>query len=336
VEQAKELERLRRSIPTGLPNDPGYRRLQYIRYADDFLLGFVGPKNEAEEIKQEIKNFLQKELQLELSEEKTLITHATMEKAKFLGYEISIHRCNTKITSNRRSINGNISLRMPKSFVNDRARFYMQNGKPIHRKERTHETDYSILCQYQSEYRGYVQYFKLAENICHLNRLFWIMQVSLLKTLAHKHKSSVNKMAKKLKVTTATPDGPRKCLEVIVPRENRKPLVARFGGIPLKTQRKGIIEDQQMVRARFGRNELLKRLLAQTCEQCESSDHIEVHHVRKLADLKKEGRREKPDWVKLMVSRNRKTLVLCRECHKKLHAGQPMKKPSETNYRRAV
>src|SRR5439155_18267313 len=61
-----------------------------------FLLGFVGPRSEAEEIKRQLSTFLREELQLTLSPEKTLITHARNEAAKFLGYEIATLQADTK------------------------------------------------------------------------------------------------------------------------------------------------------------------------------------------------------------------------------------------------
>ena len=329
IEAAKALEQLRRSIPANDPNDPNYRRLRYVRYADDFLLGFAGPKQKAEEIKERLRLFLRETLKLELSEEKTLITHASTEKARFLGYDISISQCNSKITRKRRSINGGIALRMPVSFLNDRCRFYMKRGKPIHRMERTHNTDYSIVCQYQSEYRGYVQYYQLADNIAWLSRLQWVMRTSLLKTLAHKHKSTVAKMARKYAATVKTAEGPRRCLEVSVPRDGKKPLIARFGGMPLKVEQTATIADQPLTRHSLGRTELLQRLLAQTCEVCGSTQNIEVHHIRKLADVNPKGRKSKPAWMHLMASRQRKTLVLCRTCHDNLHAGRPLQGRTE-------
>jgi hypothetical protein len=230
VEEARTLELARRAIPANDCHDPDYRRLYYLRYADDFLLGFAGPKSEAEEIRDRLQAFLTQTLKLELSATKTLITHAHTEKARFLGYDISVTQCNTKITTNRRSVNGGIALRMPASFVAERSRFYMRDGKPIHRMERTHDSDYSIVCQYQAEYRGFVQYYQLAANITWLSRLYWIMQTSLLKTLAHKHRTSVAKMAQRLRAKVATPYGPRTCLEVRVLREGKKPLIARWAG----------------------------------------------------------------------------------------------------------
>ncbi len=329
VAEAKVFEQQLRKIPANDANDPNYRRLCYVRYADDFLLGFAGPKEEAEEIKNRLQSFIKEILQLELSNEKTLITHAKTQKARFLGYDIGTSLCDSKVTTNRRSINGGIALRVPASFIIDRSRFYMKEGKPIHRKECTHETDYSILCRFQSEYRGYVQYYQLADNLTWLNKLHWVMQTSLLKTLAHKHKSSVSKMARKYGSTVHTPIGPRKCLEAQVLRKNKKPLIARFGGIPLKSTLKTTIKDQYLGRMSLDRSELEQRLLAETCEICGSNSNIEVHHIRKLSDINVRGRKPKPDWMHLMAARQRKTLVLCRKCHDDLHAGRPLKTKTE-------
>ena len=87
---ARALQKQQRSIPTADLQDPEYRRLRYVRYADDILLGFTGPKAEAEEIKRRLAQFLQEDLKLELSETKTLITHARTSAARFLGYEITV------------------------------------------------------------------------------------------------------------------------------------------------------------------------------------------------------------------------------------------------------
>jgi Reverse transcriptase (RNA-dependent DNA polymerase) len=129
VEEAKALEAARRTVPSCDTRDPNYRRLRYVRYADDFLLGFAGPKSEAEAIRDRLSAFLAQELGLELSAEKTLITHASTEKARFLGYDISVVQCDTKITGNRRSVNGGIALRMPPSFVAERSRSYTRDGR---------------------------------------------------------------------------------------------------------------------------------------------------------------------------------------------------------------
>lgn len=332
IEEAKNLEKERRTIPSNDSYDPKYRRLYYVRYADDFLLGFTGPKEEALVIKEEIRDFLEKELKLELSKEKTLLTHSSSEKAKLLGYEISINQCDSKISNGKRSINGNVRLSVPNNFIKERIKPYMKHGKPYHRMERTHMDEYSIICQYQAEYRGFVQYYQFAENIAELSKIHWVMRQSLLKTIANKRKSSVPKVVARLKTKVVTPAGPRKCLEITIERTGAKPLIARFGGIPLIRQ-KMKIHDQRINRNGIGGTEILKRVLANQCEHCGSNQNIEVHHIRKLSDLKKPGRKEKPEWVKLMAAMNRKTLVLCRICHRNLHAGRPLIKNDISNWR---
>ena len=150
------------------------------------------------------------------------------------------------------------------------------------------------------------------------------MKTSLLKTLAAKYKSSVKKMARQYQATIDTPQGDSlKCLQVVVERVDKKPLVARFGGIHLQRQKKAVVEDRSSRLVRVAeRNEIVKRFLADTCELCGSTQAVEVHHIRKLADLKKKGKKEKPLWVQMMAARHRKTLVVCRECHVSIHQGK--------------
>jgi group II intron reverse transcriptase/maturase len=322
--EARELRKALLRLPAYDRNDQDFRRLGYVRYADDFLLGFIGPKEEATEIKDELKRFLKDTLQLELSEEKTLITHALTEKAQFLGYEVLRFHDDTRRDRNgRRSINGDISLRVPEEVERKRRLLYMKNGKAVHRAELMHDDDYSIISQYQGEYRGIVQYYALAHNLHIFNHLRWIMTTSLLKTLSAKHKTSVNKVAKRYQSTVMTPSGPRRCFAVKVDRKGKKPLVTRFGGIPLKRQPtvQYIKDTTTNIRIRPGRNELIKRLLADTCEICGSTNNCQVHHVRKLADLNKK-KRERPKWMITMMSRRRKTLVVCHECHGDIHRGK--------------
>ena len=148
------------------------------------------------------------------------------------------------------------------------------------------------------------------------------METSLLKTLANKHRSSVSTMARKYATTVDTPYGPRKCFEARVERSGRKPLVARFGGIPLRRQRGAVIADRVPVPGIIRHKELVTRLLADRCEICTGTDGISVHHVRRLADLTRPGRPQ-PAWAAQMARRRRKTLVVCRTCHDAIHPGSP-------------
>ena len=333
-EAAQRLRRQAQRLPAYDIYDPDYRRLKYCRYADDFCLGFTGPKAEAEEIKQQLRAFLHKELKLELSESKTLITHARSEAAKFLGYELTILQKDTKRTKNkvygtkRRSINGRIGLRVPQTVVRDKCNRYKQRNKVMHRTELLNESDYTIIATYQLEFRGIANYYRLAYNLHTLQRLKWVMEQSLTKTLATKHRTSVQKIMDKYKAELVVEGTTYKGLRVSVPREGKKPLVATWGGIPLKWDMQTDLEDRPPPHWN-PRSELEKRLLAQVCEQCGATtltDKIEVHHIRALKDLNSFTGREKPLWVKIMAARHRKTLVLCRTCHKDIQYGHPVRR----------
>jgi group II intron reverse transcriptase/maturase len=320
--QARKLRKQLRTLPSGDPADPGYRRLRYLRYADDHLLGFTGPRAEAEEIKRRLAAFLREELKLELSQEKTLITHGRTGAAKFLGYEVTVLHNDRKARNGRRSVNGTIALRVPLAVIKAKSAPYEQLGKPERRPELLNLSDHAIISKYGSEYRGIVQYYLLAGDAWRLNRLHWVMLTSMLKTLAAKHRSTVTTMARKYQATIATPHGPRSCFQASVERPGRKPLVARFGGIPLRQQRKAVIDDRLPAPATTGRKELVDRLRAGRCEMCEQRAVVDVHQVRKLADLTRPGHPQ-PPWAQLMARMRRKALVVCATCHDAIHARQP-------------
>ncbi len=322
--EAKRLRQQGQKLPSLNTKDPNFRRLRYVRYADDFLLGFAGPKEEAEEIKQKIGAFLQQELKLELSKTKTLITNARSETARFLGYEICVMQSNTKHDyKHRRSVNSQISLRVPKSVIEEKCQKYLKDGKVKHRTEMLNENEFSIMSAYQSEYRGIVEYYQLAHNIAELSKLKWIMDHSLTMTLAAKLKTNASKVRKKYNTVLTVEGRPYKGMQITIEREGKKPLVAQWGGIPLRRRERAILNDNPQTQW-GGHTELVKRMLAHICEQCGSNEQVEVHHIRAMKDLNKYTGREKPEWVKKMALRNRKTLILCRTCHMKLHAGKPM------------
>jgi group II intron reverse transcriptase/maturase len=318
---ARALQQQLRQLPSGDPHDPGYRRLTYIRYADDHLLGFIGPKAEAEEIKARLTAFLREELKLELSTDKTLITHARTGAARFLGYEITVYHANQKITNGRRTVNGKIGLRVPLSVIKAQCAPYLTRGKPAHRPDWINRDDHDIVATYGAKYRGIVQYYLLAGDVWRLNRLEWVMKTSMLKTLAAKHQSTVTAMAARHKAKITTPHGLRTCFEARIDRVDRKPLVARFGGIPLRRKKTAILIDRTPDQGPHPRKELITRLLTRRCELCEQhTDHAQVHHVRKLADLGKPGPGQ-PEWAQLMIRIRRKALVLCPPCHEYTHTG---------------
>ena len=323
--EAASLRPLLRSLPYGDTEDPDYRRLRYIRYADDFLLGFAGPKDEADEIKTRLGRFLQDNLKLELSDAKTLVTHGRTQAARFLGYKVNVQHNDTKLDANGlRSVNGNIGLRVPSDVVRAKCAPYMRGGKPVHRAERLHDSSYSIVSQYQVEFRGIANYYRRAVNLTSLNRLRWVMGLSLAKTLASKLKISVAQVYRRYGTTIETEQGPRKVLKVEKVRPGRDPLVAYWGGISLARDTKANLVDK-LPPILNGRTELVERLLADTCELCGSKVKVQVHHVRALKDLRQKGRAKPPAWMEVMAARRRKTLVACASCHADIHAGRPLK-----------
>jgi AI2M/AI1M-like, HNH endonuclease/Type II intron maturase/Reverse transcriptase (RNA-dependent DNA polymerase) len=320
--QARELRQQQRRLPRRDPCDPGYRRLRYSRYADDHLLGFTGPKAEAEAIKDQLAAFLRDELKLELNQEKTLITHARTRAARYLGYEITTQHGDSKITRGRRSANGKIGLRVPRDVITAKCAPYRRHGKPWPRAAMQNLDDYDIVKTYGAEYRGIVQYYMLAADVARLYRLCWEAETSMLKTLAAKHQSSVAKMAAKHKAKIETPYGLRTCFEARIERDGKPPLVARFGGIPLVRNKDAVLTDHIPNRVPHPRKELVTRLLAKRCELCGDPGKVLVHQVRKLASLGEPGPGQ-PAWAALMAGKRRKTLVVCHPCHDAIHHGQP-------------
>ena len=244
-------------------------------------LGFVGPKEEAEEIKQRLRTFLQEELKLELSAAKTLITPAKTETARFLNYEIhTIQEDSQRDQRDRRSHNGNIGLRIPEEVIQNKCQRYQQHSrKVLHRTELINDSDFTIIELFQAEYRGLVEYYRLAYNLHRLTTLEGVMEQSLTKTLAAKHKLSVPKVYRKYQALFREGKKCFKVLQTVIEREGKKSLVARWGGISLHWDIKAPIKDQWMFLGP-GRSELEKRLLADTCEFCGTAgdaERMEVH-----------------------------------------------------------
>jgi group II intron reverse transcriptase/maturase len=320
-EELHSLSKLKRTLPSLDPYDPEYRRLRYIRYADDFLLAFAGPHSETEKIKELLRNFLRDNLKLELSEEKTKITRARHEAARFLGYDIHTLHNDQVMTNGRRAINGRPGLKVPYSVITDKCARYMKGGKPVHRAELLNCDVYDIIEQYQAEYRGFVGYYRMAYNLNRVSRLRQTMEVSLTKTLAYKLKISVSQVYERFSQKLPTDEGLRKVLQHTVARDNKSPLIAQWGNVSLKWDKQTTIREP----AQFPWNEraqLIDRLLADTCELCGSQVNVEVHHINHMKTLRKKGRNAPPQWVLWMAARQRKTIVVCRACHNDIHKGR--------------
>jgi group II intron reverse transcriptase/maturase len=334
TEKAEQLERQRRQLPSQDVNDPNYRRLQYIRYADDFILSYIGPKAEAEVLKDAIGTFLKEKLLLELSPTKTLITHARTEYARFLGYAISVYNAEDKLSTRKgtlakiRTQSGCIRLGIPMGKVDELTARYLSNGKAMAENELLRFTDATTVNVYQQRFRGIAEYYKYATDRRRLQKLKYYMEFVLTNTLASKHKTTVNSIYRKYSSRRVVEGYSYKVLAVEVPSQNG-PKYVYWGGIPLKRVdvEQGYINDRTVKddlphRVRV---ELIRRLQANQCELCGSTEKCEVHHVRKLVDIKWKWRKqeEKPAWVERMIERRRRTLVVCAKCHREIHNAHP-------------
>lgn len=296
-----------------------WRTLRYVRYADDFLLGFKGPRNEAEDIKAEIKAFLTAKLKLELSDVKTLITHASTEKARFLSYEIGIDTDENRTSQvGIRTLTKTPMFRIPTDVVNKWKERVSRDGKSIHRPELLNRPDYDIVQTYDAELRGIVNYYTMAVNVGKLYSVKNRMMESLAKTLASKHKCSAKRVYRKHIFTT---EEGLKAFKVVVARENKPNLIATFGAQPIRYQRMGNIKDSPGG-FYIGRTQLIERMQADQCELCGSKNNVEVHHINKLKDYRGKFKgKEVPQWIKVMMQMMRKTLVVCHDCHVAIHNG---------------
>jgi group II intron reverse transcriptase/maturase len=306
------------------PQDPDYRRLHFVRYADDWLAGVIGSKADAEELKRWVETYLREELQLELSAEKTLITNSK-QRVRFLGYDIKrwegerIYRFRTKTGQVITKRTGTYQLRllMPRDKTIAFAKEYgdTSNWKGKHRNSLLRLSELEILLTYNAEVRGFLGYYALADNLLDAaNKVLWLTTTSFLRTLAGKRQSSVKKVARSLK------RGPGRYALTL--KEEGKP-VKEYELLSSTRQLKQGVRASQQVDLKpntwmyKNRTELGKRLLAHTCEWCQTRQgQIEVHHIRKLGNLS-----GKKAWERQMIQRHRKTMVLCAECHDELHAG---------------
>lgn len=331
-EAVRDVVKQMRRMPSVDTYDPDFRRLHYCRYADDFLLGFQGPRHEAEAIKAELKAFLQT-LGLELSEEKTHITHAQSEAALFLGYELSVAGNRTKLSRHNnnphikeRKVNGVIQLRVPRSVVTQWKRKYGKKGQPARMPSRLRLSDFEMVTIYGAELRGICNYYAMAQNFGNAcSTVRWYCMESLRKTLCNKHK--LGKRQSYIKYySKPTCDGEYRHIRVEIPREGQRPLVARCGETPLRIQRTTYQEDTipSMFHLKVTGSELVARLLAEKCELCGQKGYVEVHHEKSLKTLKSrwKGRKAKPRWAQAMILKRRKTLVVCKSCHTAITFGK--------------
>ena len=324
VARLKAIEQERAAFPSGDEMDGSYRRLKYIRYADDFILGVIGSKQDALRIKEDIKSFLSESLALELSEEKTLITH-TGKSAKFLGYEITVTRNNHQ----RRDVQGRlrrtygkrVRLNVSMATLRDKLLEYgameikLRNGKEIWkpkcRSGLIFNDDLEILDRYNRETVGFCNYYLIANNCVVLHNFRYIMEYSMYKTFAGKYRSTVRKINKKYRLNKL----------FTVKYEQKGVIKSRtFYKTSFKrrtTAFNGSCDIEPYSIADVSRTNLTDRLKAEKCELCGATGKLIMHHVRNLKDLK-----GKESWKRLMSARKRKTIALCPSCHRLRHLGK--------------
>lgn len=324
VARLKAIEQERAAFPNGDEMDESYRRLKYIRYADDFILGVIGSKEEAQRIKEDIKSFLSASLALELSEEKTLITH-TGKSAKFLGYEITVTRDNHQ----RRDVRGclrrtygkRVRLNVSMATLRDKLLEYgameikLRNGKevwkPKCRSGLIFNDDLEILDRSNRETVGFCNYYLIANNCVVLHNFRYIMEYSMYKTFAGKYRSTVRKINKKYRYNKL----------FTVKYEQKGAIKSRtFYKTSFKrrtTAFNGSCDIEPYSIADVSRTNLTDRLKAEKCELCGATGKLIMHHVRNLKDLK-----GKESWERLMSARKRKTIALCPSCHRLRHLGK--------------
>ncbi len=317
--------------------DPNFRRMYYCRYADDFLVGIIGSREDAEAVKAWLSTYLKKELQLDLSAEKTLITHAK-NKVRFLGYDIRRGDNKRRVKVNKKQGRGvqrtcmqKLILLMPRekceAFVKEYGQRQGWQGRE--RIHLFHHSELEILMIYNAEIRGFLNYYALADNLTSIvSSILWLTTTSFLKTLAAKRRSTLKKVARSLK------RGPNR---YVIPFERRDgkikeyALVASSKQIERKEVTYGEVDVIPSTWKFRGRTELGRRLRAHQCEWCGTGEgSMEVHHVRKLKDLK-----GKKAWERQMIARRRKTMVLCKKCHVDLHAGRLNEATRQRENRRA-
>ena len=327
TEKIREIDRKKLTIPYSYPFDTSFKRLQYVRYADDFLIGVIGSKEDAIAIKEQVKAFVADTLILELSDEKTLITHSE-KKARFLGYDIYVRRsaATKKDKTGRlcRHLNGTVCLEMPMELMRKKLLEYgaMTIEKTVYGKDNwkakaryylKDNDDLEILDQYNSEIRGFRNYYRIANNAAHASSFGYIMQYSMFKTFATKYRTTMRRMIGKLRI------GKNFGVRFTDKKGKTKTRLFYNEGFARKPLQKNAVVDVILQTVMYSsKTSLMARLSAGQCELCGKTDcEIEIHHVRKLKDLK-----GKSYWERFMIARNRKTLALCLDCHKKLHSGK--------------
>ena len=321
VKKFKAAQRRMLNMPYYPLKDPRYKSLQFNRYADDFVVGIIGSREDAQRVKADIREFLATTLKLTMSEEKTKITYSG-EMIPYLGYQFTVRRDHAVKRDNsgtlRRMWYGKVALYVPHEKWVQKLHEYQafkivkdtagkERWKPLHRGKLMHKDAIAIISQFNAEIRGLYNFYSIAENVSVLKNFAFIMKGSFLKTLAAKGNTSRNKIRKKyeqngvISIPYTTKDGPKRCEfyhDGFVKKEDLPSLTADILPQYVKYDKP---------------NSLARRLKAGTCELCgAATKEIHMHHVRRLKDLKGKNELE----LKMMQMR-RKSIALCSECYAK-------------------
>ena len=320
IAQIKELDRQHKQMPCKDPMDSNFKRLQYVRYADDFLIGIIGSKADAAAVKTDIGDFIANMLKLEMSEEKTLITKAT-DRARFLGYDIRVtpqnnHCKRTKSGTLARNYNGHIMLEVPTELIKKKLlslgamKIDMKTGieiwKPCHRGNLICRDDLAILDQYNGEIRGLCNYYSIANNRSKLHKFRYIMEYSMYKTLAAKYRTTKKTVIQKYRIG--------KDFGVRYISKSGEEKVRLFWNKSLARNPYPSTQDVDTIHKPKGllkKPTLAMRLEQRKCEWCGRTEtDVLVHQVCSLKELKGVN-----DWELFMKKINRKTLVVCKQCY---------------------
>ena len=299
------------------------KKIKYVRYADDFLIAVNGNRQDCEKIKQELTEFISTTLKMELSQEKTLITHSNT-PARFLGYTVRVRRdqqIKPKGKFKTRSMNNKVELNIPFKdkiekflFLNGIVKQRSDNGRlePIHRPQLLNRTDLEIVTIYNAELRGICNFYGLASNFNKPIYFNYLMEYSCLKTLAGKHRSKVSKIIAMYK------DGTGKWA---IPYETKTGIKKMYFANYADCKGKKFTDIIPQTAKNYSHDvtTLESRLKAKLCEVCgcTESDRYEIHHVNKVKTLK-----GKSEWEKIMIAKRRKTIVVCHKCHMAIHHGE--------------
>jgi len=317
LKQLQDIRRIQLRTPCKSQTD---KKLKYIRYCDDFIIAVNGNKEDCEWIKLELKKFISGTLGMELSEEKTLITHSN-NYARFLSYDVRVRRSNAIKQSgkgyNKRTLSFMTELNVPlkdkiEKFLFNKKIVKLKNGvlSPIKRNGLLNLTNLEIMTTYNSELRGLCNYYGMASNFSCLNYFSYLMEYSCLKTLAAKHRSRISKIKKKFSDKKGS-----WCIPYETKIGKKYMYFAKYQNCK-KTKCPDDIKSNQLVIYLNSSTKFEDRLKAKVCEicGCTDSEHYEIHHVNKVKNLK-----GKSLWEKIMISKRRKTIVVCKKCHYNIH-----------------